>query len=638
MFGIKNNEKIKKESSLILRKAKFQAIFKFVLPLASKGTEGIKYNLNFLRIGRSLEKFFQKNFRDDSFTFGFAKVKTLSFLRLRGASDVAGIRNVITRRTSVRRGYLPEQGTHANKESLFASVTCFMRLPRRIQRMLLVMTIPALALLFTLVTISESRAEYCEPRISSRCWSGGSHHINSGLCYYYKCYSDETKSKIISNDIRLFLLEANDYQSSTAPDGTITIVNKNDTTEVYTIDTAPIHSNSSYAYDDNGKEYKTHDEYNDASGYSYNYSYAYDDNWKQYKTHDEWTYADGHGYNYSYAYDDNWNKYTTHNEWTNADGSGYSYDYGYDDSWHQTSQNYVSKDKDGNITETRDSEWTYDENGRRTDENYVRKDGNGNMLDYGSEQNEYNADGNQISRDYNAYYGNGQLMDSEQNTYVYDDDGNEIHNEYVNKEYYENGQISYDEYEEWDEVTGSKDFEKSYYENGQLSYEYESYDYPDGTWNSSQKDYYENGQLSQTNVWGTDENGIYTDNYVYYDENGNITSEENYTRNPDGTWTQDNMYYEYDDDGKLISKTNEICNNDGCSSVSYDANGDLLSVNGNEVTENCASADSNGVCTKCKDGFDDIDGYCNKIRWTPAEAAKVLRDDNTNEVTITFKK
>ena len=98
------------------------------------------------------------------------------------------------------------------------------------------------------------------------------------------------------------------------------------------------------------------------------------------------------------------------------------------------------------------------------------------------------------------------------------------------------------------------------------------------------------------------------------------------------------MYYEYDDDGKLLSRTNEICNNNVCSSVSYDANGDLLSVNGNEVTENCASADSNGVCTKCKDGFDDIDGYCNKIRWTPAEAAKVLRDDNTNEVTITFKK
>ena len=232
-----------------------------------------------------------------------------------------------------------------------------------------------------------------------------------------------------------------------------------------------------------------------------------------------------------------------------------------------------------NITETTDTKRTYDENGNQTEYSYERKDGDGNMLGYGSGQ--------------------------------YDDDGNEIHYEYVNKGYYENGQISYDNYEEWDKVTGSKYFEKSYYENGQLRYESEEDYYPDGTYNYSSK---------------------------YYDENGNITSEENYTENPDGTWTQDDMYYEYYDDGKLLSKTNEICNDNGCSSVLYDANGDLLSVNGNEVTENCASANSNGVCTKCKDGFDDIDGYCNKIRWTPAEAAKVLRDDNTNEVTITFKK
>ena len=50
------------------------------------------------------------------------------------------LRHIITRRTLVRRGYLPEQGTHANKESLFASVTWLMRLPRRIQRMLLAKT------------------------------------------------------------------------------------------------------------------------------------------------------------------------------------------------------------------------------------------------------------------------------------------------------------------------------------------------------------------------------------------------------------------------------------------------------------------------------------------------------------------
>ena len=39
-------------------------------------------------------------------------------------------------------------------------------------------------------------------------------------------------------------------------------------------------------------------------------------------------------------------------------------------------------------------------------------------------------------------------------------------------------------------------------------------------------------------------------------------------------------------------------------------------------------------CSSCKD----MGGYCNRIQYTPAEAAEVLRDDNTNEVTITFKK
>ena len=39
-------------------------------------------------------------------------------------------------------------------------------------------------------------------------------------------------------------------------------------------------------------------------------------------------------------------------------------------------------------------------------------------------------------------------------------------------------------------------------------------------------------------------------------------------------------------------------------------------------------------CTSCKD----MGGWCNRIRYTPAEAAKVLKDDNNNSVTITFKK
>ncbi len=103
------------------------------------------------------------------------------------------IEGVITRRTSVRRGYLPEQGTHANKEYLFASVTCFMKLSRRIQRMLLIMTIPVLAIVLTLITITESRAECMateknwidtchewNPGVPNNCGEGCTYNYNNG--------------------------------------------------------------------------------------------------------------------------------------------------------------------------------------------------------------------------------------------------------------------------------------------------------------------------------------------------------------------------------------------------------------------------------------------------------------------------
>ena len=54
--------------------------------------------------------------------------------------------------------------------------------------------------------------------------------------------------------------------------------------------------------------------------------------------------------------------------------------------------------------------------------------------------------------------------------------------------------------------------------------------------------------------------------------------------------------------------------------------------------ENCLKMGATG-CTKCKsDNFKLNDGYCDRIRYTPAEAAEVLRDDDKNEVTITFRK
>ena len=54
--------------------------------------------------------------------------------------------------------------------------------------------------------------------------------------------------------------------------------------------------------------------------------------------------------------------------------------------------------------------------------------------------------------------------------------------------------------------------------------------------------------------------------------------------------------------------------------------------------DGCTKMDATG-CTKCKnENFKLNDGECDRLRWTPAEAAKVLTDDNNNSVTITFKK
>lgn len=64
----------------------------------------------------------------------------------------------------------------------------------------------------------------------------------------------------------------------------------------------------------------------------------------------------------------------------------------------------------------------------------------------------------------------------------------------------------------------------------------------------------------------------------------------------------------------------------------------------NEACVSCTNGylEKNGKCIGeelgCGDGYKNMGGYCNKIRYTPAEAAKLLRNDNTNQVIITFKK
>ena len=75
-----------------------------------------------------------------------------------------------------------------------------------------------------------------------------------------------------------------------------------------------------------------------------------------------------------------------------------------------------------------------------------------------------------------------------------------------------------------------------------------------------------------------------------------------------------------------------------------------------KTTKGCVRPTEDSKCSKCKNGYlekegkcidsvlgcgenyKDMGGWCNRIRYTPAEAAKVLKNDNTNEIVITFKK
>ncbi len=89
------------------------------------------------------------------------------------------------------------------------------------------------------------------------------------------------------------------------------------------------------------------------------------------------------------------------------------------------------------------------------------------------------------------------------------------------------------------------------------------------------------------------------------------------------------IYWDQQEEKPVIFKLNNNMSIAGyaeCTSTNYYWNG-AECVREPDVTKR-------KCCSSCKD----MGGYCNRIRYTPAEAAKVLNDDNTNSVTITFRK
>lgn len=80
--------------------------------------------------------------------------------------------------------------------------------------------------------------------------------------------------------------------------------------------------------------------------------------------------------------------------------------------------------------------------------------------------------------------------------------------------------------------------------------------------------------------------------------------------------------------GNLSCQTGD-CSNEACKTIDSD---DFCSAG-------CQSCTASHVCTKCKnENFKLNEGECDRVRYTPAEAAAIASDNNTNVVTITFKK
>lgn len=131
----------------------------------------------------------------------------------------------------------------------------------------------------------------------------------------------------------------------------------------------------------------------------------------------------------------------------------------------------------------------------------------------------------------------------------------------------------------------------------------------------------------------------------------------------DGNVALGNLFYKtcfatpYADDISRCANAKIVCQGDAekCKKA-------LVDVNGNCASNYCVNLDKivaanytqcsgnyfwNGArCVrepdvskrKCCDSCKDMGGWCNRIRYTPAEAAAVLKDDSTNAVTLTFRK
>ncbi len=138
----------------------------------------------------------------------------------------------------------------------------------------------------------------------------------------------------------------------------------------------------------------------------------------------------------------------------------------------------------------------------------------------------------------------------------------------------------------------------------------------------------------RVNDWCMEKSDCTNDNgYAHIEGDENICFELDNCDGDNSTCKECSTDRDYGDAPRYIKNGTCSACPDGSDSCYLDDN--------NRMVTSCESGllEQGGACvSSCGSGYKQVENWCNRIQYTPAEAAQVLRNDNTNEVTITFRK
>lgn len=217
------------------------------------------------------------------------------------------------------------------------------------------------------------------------------------------------------------------------------------------------HELNTYTYDSNAnqlsRDYKYYNSDEEVTSH-WLYTYTYDakgnrltDDYKRYNA--DTTEITSHRL-YTYAYDSNGNMtkedYKNYDVSTGAVSSRRLYTYAYDANGNQLKEEYKYYNSAGVVTDRDLYVYAYDANGHMIKEDYKEYGENGILTDRELYTYAYDASGNRLLEDYKEYdVLTGAVTYHDVDTYTYDSNGNELTHSY--KEYDENGEITDEDYE-----------------------------------------------------------------------------------------------------------------------------------------------------------------------------------------------